>query len=306
VRLVDCFIEAVTYVLDVVRKPQSFPQYDTTRAKVEELLTVAGRMAKTLGVAASEFQDARFAACAWMDEAVLGSRWEGKALWLHQPLQRTVYGTVNAGDEYFDRLDGLLGRMDKDFSFTAPGERSSVDELSFGEARPAGTVGAGGAVEAMGMGGLGEAMGEATPEVPEIGACPAPGKNAVFTPTPGLDDTGIGLKGVLEVYGLTMMLGFTGKYFHPDDQGTLKSLRQRAVAAALGENARFGRDQATRLFPRLYGPEGAGGKPRRRFWRGLDWADMVVIGLPVLALAVMFYAYNFILSGALKGFLGGP
>ena len=34
------------------------------RAKVEELLNASGRMAKTLGVAASEFQDARFAVCA--------------------------------------------------------------------------------------------------------------------------------------------------------------------------------------------------------------------------------------------------
>jgi type VI secretion system protein ImpK len=34
--------------------------------------------------------------------------------------------------------------------------------------------------------------------------------------------------------------------------------------------------------------------------------DMVVIGLPILGVAVMFYAYSFILSGALKGFLGGP
>jgi len=274
VRLVDCFIEPVTLVLDVARKPQSFPKYDETREKVQDLLNAAGRMAKQLGVSAGEFQDARFAVCAWMDEAVLGSAWEGKAQWLHQPLQRVVYDTVNAGEEYFERLDALLARTGKDFSFSEPGARATVEELSFGG------------------------------EDGQAPACPADEK-APFAAQDGDDDVGVGLRGVLEVYGLTMMLGFTGRYFHPDDQAALGSLRQKVIAEALGQTPRPRREQASRLFPSLYGPDPSR-QGRRRFWRGMDWVDMVVLGLPVLTLAVMFYAYSFILSGALKGFLGGP
>lgn len=289
-RLADCFIEAVTYVLDVARKPQSFPQFDVVRAKVEDLLNASGRMAKTLGVAASEFQDARFAVCAWMDEMILGSQWEGKASWLHQPLQRTVYNTVNAGDEYFERLEKLLGRTEQDFSFSsqpASGAKASVEDLSFGP----------------------EAGPTSAEEIPDMGGQPAscklPKTGAPFQALSDDTDTGLGVRGVLEVYGLTMMLGFQGKYFHPDDQAALNSLRKKVVGAALGATAHYGRDPAARLFPSLY-PAQAAAKPRRRFWRGMDWMDMVVLGLPILGVAVMFYAYSYILSGALKGFLGGP
>lgn len=276
-RLADCFVPAVTYVLDVVRKPASFPDYEASRAKVEELLNASGRLAKTLGVAAQEFQDARFAVCAWMDEMVLGSAWEGKAQWLHQPLQRTVYNTVNAGDEYFERLDALLAKTGGDFSFAVPGEKASVEDLTFGDGQ--------------------EGEGQ---------SCALPAKEAPFAEPHSEGDVGLGLKGVLEVFGLTMMLGFTGRYFHPDDQAALKSLRLKTIAAALGAGAKFGPGQAARLFPDLYGAEtGASGR-RRRFWRGMDWADMVVIGLPVLAVAAMFLAYSIILSGALRGFMGGP
>lgn len=293
-RLADCFIEAVTYVLDVARKPQAFPQFDVVRAKVEELLNASGRMAKTLGVAASEFQDARFAVCAWMDEMILGSQWEGKASWLHQPLQRTVYNTVNAGDEYFERLDNLLAKTAQDFSFSpspVSSGKATVEELSFGPDAP----GAGGESADSGDGAADDGGG----------SCRLPKAGAPFQALADDTDTGLGVRGVLEVYGLTLMLGFQGKYFHPDDQAALHSLRKKVVTTALGATAHYGRDPAARLFPGLY-PAQAPVKPRRRFWRGMDWVDMVVIGLPILGVAVMFYAYSFILSGALKGFLGGP
>jgi hypothetical protein len=38
----------------------------------------------------------------------------------------------------------------------------------------------------------------------------------------------------------------------------------------------------------------------------MDWVDMMVLGVPVLAVAVLFFAYSFLLSGALRGFMGGP
>ncbi len=280
-RLIDSFIEPVTYVLDVVRKPQDFPDYAATRAKVEDLLNGAGRMAKVLGVAAQEFQDARFAVCAWMDEAVLGSAWDGKALWLHQPLQRVVYGTVNAGDECFERLEALLAKTRSDGAPLVPGELTSVDDLSFGleEEQPEGSC--------------------PQSPLPEISAKPA-----VFEKAPAESDTGIGLKGVLEVFALVLMLGFTGRYFHPDDRPALKLLRQRALDAALASGPGYGKVAGGVLFPGLYS-EPVNHGLRRRFWRGLDWADMVVLGLPVLAVTVLFYAYTFILSGELAGFLGG-
>ena len=50
---------------------------------------------------------ARLAVCAWVDESVLCSSWEGKVSWEHEQLQRIHYGATNAGEEFFDRLHEL-------------------------------------------------------------------------------------------------------------------------------------------------------------------------------------------------------
>ncbi|HFQ81453.1 MAG TPA: DotU family type IV/VI secretion system protein, partial [Desulfobacterales bacterium] len=50
---------------------------------------------------------ARFAICAWGDEAILRSSWEGRAQWQKEPLQRLYFQTTDAGKEFFERLNKL-------------------------------------------------------------------------------------------------------------------------------------------------------------------------------------------------------
>ncbi len=59
------------------------------------------------GVSATDYENAKFAVCAWVDEAILTSSWEGRMEWLKQPLQRRFFNTTNAGEEFVERLRKL-------------------------------------------------------------------------------------------------------------------------------------------------------------------------------------------------------
>jgi type VI secretion system protein ImpK len=52
-----------------------------------------------------DFDLARFAVCAWVDEAILNSNWNFKDFWKREQLQRMYYQTTDAGEEFFDKLN---------------------------------------------------------------------------------------------------------------------------------------------------------------------------------------------------------
>lgn len=107
-RLSDCFIELIGYVLyfaKTVEKRQ--PGYDQARADVERLLARSGDAVGYGGIAQEDYDTARFAVCAWIDETVMNSSWPGRQLWQRELLQRVHYQTTNAGELFFDRLNAL-------------------------------------------------------------------------------------------------------------------------------------------------------------------------------------------------------
>jgi len=107
--LSDYFLEFFTFFRYLTTSPEMVDaDYETVRQDVTLLI---GRLDKKAGHPSlqEQFHQARFAAFAWADEAVLCSSWSGARNWLRQPLQREFYGTVNAGEEFFERLDALLG-----------------------------------------------------------------------------------------------------------------------------------------------------------------------------------------------------
>lgn len=107
--LVDRFLPAVAFAALLAREPQmrDIP-YATARADMERLLDEAE--AASGQTRPEEVQDALFAVCAFVDEAVLASGWPGRAEWLRQPLQRQRFGTANAGEEFYARLASLCER----------------------------------------------------------------------------------------------------------------------------------------------------------------------------------------------------
>jgi hypothetical protein len=55
----------------------------------------------------ADYDLARFAVFAWIDETILSSNWEGKSRWLGEQLQRRFYNTADAGKLFFERLNTI-------------------------------------------------------------------------------------------------------------------------------------------------------------------------------------------------------
>ncbi len=140
--LVDCFIDIFTYVTQLAKKqvtpvggadpaaPAAKPQsagggktwsgffkaanvsgpsvpFPTVKAQLEELLMKSEGLAKQLGTPKEDYESAQFAVCAWVDEQILCSAWEGRMDWLNEPWQRRFFHTTNAGAEFIQRLQAL-------------------------------------------------------------------------------------------------------------------------------------------------------------------------------------------------------
>lgn len=107
-RLLDCFIEIIAYTSDFI---QTAAEKQPPFEQVKNAYTVLFRRSENLmnkGQYPPEDRDsARFAVCAWVDESIICSSWEGKSLWLHEQLQRVFYKSTNAGEAFFDRLREL-------------------------------------------------------------------------------------------------------------------------------------------------------------------------------------------------------
>ncbi len=107
-RLTDCFIELVAYVAYFLRSVDNKqPPYDQTKADILRLLSQSETCVKNGLVSQEDFNLARFAICAWVDEAILNSSWQEKTKWQTEQLQRQYYQTTEAGEEFFERLNSL-------------------------------------------------------------------------------------------------------------------------------------------------------------------------------------------------------
>ncbi|ABB30518.1 type IV / VI secretion system protein, DotU family [Geobacter metallireducens RCH3] len=106
--LTDCFTELVAYVTHFLRTAAvRQPSYQEVRREIDLLLASGESCVRREGFSRDDFELARFAVCAWIDEAVLSSAWSEKSLWLREQLQRLHYNTTEAGEEFFTRLNAL-------------------------------------------------------------------------------------------------------------------------------------------------------------------------------------------------------
>lgn len=118
-RLMDCFAGFFAYVGYLVKDPlMASAPYEAVRNDVERLLRDSVDCCQARDYPRSFSDNAKFAVCAWADEAILTSQWPGRAEWLKQPLQREFFDTSNAGEEFFQKLGEL-----------APDEEAEVLEV---------------------------------------------------------------------------------------------------------------------------------------------------------------------------------
>jgi type VI secretion system protein ImpK len=106
--LTDCFMDLVAYVAYFQRSAAvRQPPYEQVKADVLRLLAKSEEAAGKGRFSEEDYDQARFAVCAWIDEAILSSSWSHRNLWQREQLQRTFYRTTEAGEEVFDRLNAL-------------------------------------------------------------------------------------------------------------------------------------------------------------------------------------------------------
>ncbi|MBN1850100.1 MAG: DotU family type IV/VI secretion system protein [Deltaproteobacteria bacterium] len=107
-RIVDCFIELLTYVsyfLKTVNSQQ--PQFEQIKTEIEGLVARTEACLQNKGISNEDMDHARFAVFAWVDEAILNAPWNDKDQWLKHQLQRTHFQTTGAGEMFFERLNSL-------------------------------------------------------------------------------------------------------------------------------------------------------------------------------------------------------
>lgn len=106
--LTDCFIQLLAYVayfLKTVARRQ--PPYEQVKADILRLLGQSESYVKKGVFGQEDYNLARFAVCAWVDEAILNSSWAQKSQWQKEQLQRLFYRTTEAGEEFFEKVNSL-------------------------------------------------------------------------------------------------------------------------------------------------------------------------------------------------------
>ena len=106
--LSDCFMPLIAYTSYFLKTADRRQlSYEQVKADIQRLLGQSEGWVKKGHFSQEDFDSARFAVCAWVDEAILGSAWSQKGQWQKEQLQRTYYQTTDAGEEFFEKLNGL-------------------------------------------------------------------------------------------------------------------------------------------------------------------------------------------------------
>lgn len=113
-RLRDCFAELIAYVAYFTNSRNiSSLSFEQVQIDVHRLLTETESTMRSTGIDIEEYNEARFAVCAWVDETLLSSNWDGSTEWQRDSLQRKYFQTSDAGQEFFERLNNL-GQQQRD------------------------------------------------------------------------------------------------------------------------------------------------------------------------------------------------
>lgn len=107
-RLTDIFIELLAYVTYFNKSVAvKQPSYDQIKADITRLMSDIEIRTGQANISPDDFDLARFAVVAWVDETLLSSQWQDKDGWQKESLQRLYYQTADAGELFFDRLNTI-------------------------------------------------------------------------------------------------------------------------------------------------------------------------------------------------------
>lgn len=107
-RLTDCFIDLIAYVAYLMKSVDSRqPAFEQVRTDIDRLISKSLSCNKIDEFSHEDYDLARFAVFAWIDEIILNSSWKERYRWLGEQLQRIHYHTSNADEIFFEKLNSL-------------------------------------------------------------------------------------------------------------------------------------------------------------------------------------------------------
>ena len=108
-RLSDCFVDLIAYTALAIRPEAGDGQaaFEQVAADIRRLIAESEDCCRQGGFPTEDYDLARFAVFAWIDETILSSTWPGKDRWLGEQLQRRYYQTADAGKLFFERLNAI-------------------------------------------------------------------------------------------------------------------------------------------------------------------------------------------------------
>jgi len=107
-KLSDCFTDLIAYVLFVLKKNKNDAlTFDLVNSDIGRLNAESTKKHEATSFSEKDYDLARFAVFAWIDEAILGSDWQEKKTWQHEQLQRRYYQTADAGELFYKYLNSI-------------------------------------------------------------------------------------------------------------------------------------------------------------------------------------------------------
>ncbi len=273
-------------------KETATTSYDDVRADVDHLLQQMRK--QCADIPEKDYKEALFAVCAFVDESLLTSRWTEKARWQANTLQRTFFGTVNAGVEFYDHLRSLL---DKSGQTAAQDEVVELTEIlpesSFRRTEDSGFV----SRVCQGTAGLFWKCLDRASGVKrkKAGTAEKPWTTALLSASAGkIQDNGttesdFWKEDVLTVYGACMAMGFKGQYFDAREQDTLYAMTRESLVQGIG--SRLAPGQKYFSPESYYMPESQG--PRRYTHMAVRF---VLAAVPFAITIALYMLYSHALS----------
>ncbi len=110
--LSDIFSDIFTLVL-YLRETDDFGDPRSLHDKIDNLFKSAYERAKKLNILDEDFQNAKYAISALIDETVLYSKWPQRNEWLRNPLVIEYFNDAFAGEIFFDKIEAIRGDSSK-------------------------------------------------------------------------------------------------------------------------------------------------------------------------------------------------
>ncbi len=110
IRLTDICADSFMLVLQL-RATQDFGEAQVLRERILNLLESMEHQAKRHNFDTADIQKIKYALVAFIDETIIASDWSQKQNWLANPLQLQLYNRFDAGEEFFQRVEELRGRI---------------------------------------------------------------------------------------------------------------------------------------------------------------------------------------------------